>query len=274
MSEKKGTDVLLEHVPDLKKPKKVLLLYFSMILLFIFIILIYWFFSNIFWYGSILIQAIVSSCLSLYYIILANKAEKIREKYHKKYQDLSGQKFWYNYQAYLFPIIAVAYYFPLFLYTYDFLPSIVDMPNHFMTNSYFPIYISIPLGFFVVLFGYLMKRHSQDNYGVDTDSYLYMIFPEKGYLIKDGMYKYLRNPQYISRGIMSFGFGIVANNLSAMIVGLIHLVSYIAIIPAEDKELIRRFGNDFKIYKKKVPAIFPKFGNWRDFLRKVFVNKD
>jgi methanethiol S-methyltransferase len=273
MTEKKGLDKLLKCVPDLKRPKKILFLYLTETILFIFIIFIYWFISSKVWYGAILIQAIVSSCLSLYYIVLANNAEKIRTKYLKKYDNLAGQKFWYHYQAYLFPIIAVAYYFPLFLYNYDFLPSVINMPEHFMTNSLFPFYISIPLGISVLLVGYFMKRHSQEHYGVDTDSYLYMIFPEEGKLIKNGMYKYIRNPQYISRGIMSFGFGVIANNIIAISVGLIHLVSYVAIIPAEDKELQRRFGDDFKIYKKKVPAIIPRFGNWKKFLKKVFINR-
>lgn len=272
MPEKKGEDVLLEYVPDLKNPKKILILFATEILIFILVMITYWWVSSKIWYGAILIQTIVSSLLSAYYILLANNTEKIRKKYLEKYQNLAGQKFWYHYQAYLLPIITSAYYIPLVLYNYNFLPLIVKAPNHFITNSLFPFYISIPLGFFVVLFGYLLKRHSQEDYGVEVDNYLYMIYPEKSSLITEGMYKYIRNPQYISRGIMSFGFGIIANNISAMVVGLIHLVSYIAIIPAEDKELARRFGDSFIRYKNEVPAIFPKFGNWIGFLKKVFVN--
>jgi len=274
MSKNNGEDVLLKYVPDLKNPKKILILYVTEILFFIFVMAIYWWVSSKIWYGAILIQTIVSSSLSTYYILLANNTEKIRKKYLEKYQDLAGQKLWYHSQAYLLPIITSAYYIPLVLYNYNFLPLIVKVPNHFITKSLLPFYISISLGLFVVMFGYLLKRHSQEYYGVDVDNYLYMIYPEKSSLIQEGMYKYIRNPQYISRGIMSFGFGIIANNISAMLVGLIHLVSYIAIIPAEDKELERRFGDSFIKYKKEVPAIFPKFGNWIGFLKKVFVNQN
>jgi protein-S-isoprenylcysteine O-methyltransferase Ste14 len=100
-----------------------------------------------------------------------------------------------------------------------------------------------------------------------------MIYPEKGKLIKDGMYKYIRNPQYLGRGIIAIGFGFFANNIIGILVGLIHFLSYIAIIPSEDKEMMRRFGSDFKSYSKKVPFLLPKIGNWTKFIRFVFIRK-
>ncbi len=87
------------------------------------------------------------------------------------------------------------------------------------------------------------------------------------------MYKHIRNPQYLCRGIISIGFGFIANNISAVLLGFIHFVSYCAIVPAEDKELTRRFGNDFKEYQKKVPVLFPRYGSIKKFFKFIFTGE-
>ena len=104
---------------------------------------------------------------------------------------------------------------------------------------------------------------------MDYDNYIYTIIPEKSKLITAGLYQYIRNPQYLSRGIISMGFGVVANNISAILLGFIHFVSYCAIIPEEDKELFKRYGEEFEEYKSKVPAVFPKLGSLKPFFKLV-----
>jgi len=273
MGEKSGSDILLDALPSLKKWYNVIALYSFQILIFIGVMLVLWKASSLFWYGAILGQLVLSTLLSIFFIILANNIEKIRGKHREKYGELIGQSFWYYYQSYTIPLISAAYYFPLFLINYDFLPlRIIYMPPHFMTNSIFPFYIGIPLGIFVLIIGYLMKRPS-GGFGPDIDNYLYFAIPEKSKLITGGMYQYIRNPQYLSRGIISMGFGIIANNISAILIGFIHFVSYCAIIPAEDREMYRRFGSSFKKYKNEVPAIFPRYGNWMKFARFIFIKK-
>jgi len=271
MGEKSGSDILLDALPSLKKWYNVIALYSFQILIFIAVMIILWQISSLFWYGAIVGQLILSTLLSIFFIILANNVEKIREKHKKKYNELVGQSFWYYYQSYTIPLISAAYYFPLFLINYDFLPrKIIYMPPHFLTNSLFPFYIAIPLGIFVLIIGYLMKRPS-GGFGPDVDNYLYFVHPERSKLITKGMYQYIRNPQYLSRGIISMGFGIIANNISAILIGFIHFVSYCAIIPAEDREMYRRFGDVFKKYKDEVPAVFPRYGSWKKFVRFIFV---
>ena len=145
-------------------------------------------------------------------------------------------------------------------------------PSHFITVSMFPYYVAFPIGITLVIMGLLMRRFS-GGYGIDTDAYLYIIYPEKGRLITDGMYKYIRNPQYLCRGIIAIGFGFIANNIIAVSVGFIHFLSYLAIIPTEDKELIKRFGTDFESYQKNVPAVLPKYGNWKKFIKFIFIGE-
>lgn len=270
MGEKSGSNMVLERMPLLKKWYILLLLLILQIILFLGSLVIFRLISFQFFFGAILSQLIVSTLLSIHYILIANNAEKIRLNYKKKYAKLAWQYFWFIYQPYLTPVISAVFYFPLLLYTgYDFLPELFPQPDHFLTNSLLPFYIALILGLFIVVIGFLIKRKSGD-YDKDYDDYFHVIYPEKSKLLTKEIFSYIRNPQYLGRGLISIGFGIIANNISAIVVGFIHLVSYCAIIPAEDKELQRRFGNDFVNYKKKVPALLPKYGNWINFAKFIF----
>jgi len=269
MENKSDYDIFLSYIPTFTVWYMTLLMYVFQILIFILVMIFFWWISSTIWIGALVGQSIISALLSIYFVYIARNGDKIREKYRSKYGDLAGQKYWFNYQFYTIPFIGAAYYFPLLLFNYDFLPTLVKLPSHLINSSIFPYFVAIPLGIFIVIFGFMMKRPS-GGYGMDYDNYIYTIYPEKSRLITEGMYHFIRNPQYLSRGIIAMGFGVIANNISAILVGLIHFLSYCAIISAEDKELLRRYGPDFRVYKNQVPALFPRYGNWKKFLKIVF----
>jgi len=269
MKNKTNYNIFLEYMPTFSIWYNALLLYFFFIIVFILVMIFFWLVSSTIWIGAILGQSIISAVLSIYFIYMAKNGDKIRQTYREKYGNLAIQKYWFHYQFATMPFISAAYYFPLLLYNYDFLPKITKLPSNLINNSIFPYFVSIPLGILIVIFGLMMKRPS-GGYGSDYDNYIYTIIPEKSRLITEGMYRFIRNPQYLSRGIIAIGFGVIANNISAILVGVIHFISYCAIIPAEDDELLRRYGNEFKVYKNHVPALLPKCGDWKKLLKNVF----
>ena len=270
MKNKTDYDVFLGYVPAFSIWYKVLLVYLFYIIVFILVMFFFWWISSTIWIGSIIGQSVVSTILSIYFIYIAKNGDKIRVKYREKYGGSAGQKYWFSYQFYTMPFISAAYYFPLMLINYDFLPVIVKLPPHLITTNIFPYYVSLTLGIFIVILGFMIKKPS-GGYGIDYDNYIYTIYPENSRLITGGIYRYIRNPQYLGRGVIAVGFGVLANNISAVFVGLIHFFSYCAIIPAEDGELLRRFGDKFKAYKNQVPALFPRYGTWRKFINILFV---
>jgi len=77
-------------------------------------------------------------------------------------------------------------------------------------------------------------------------------------IITSGPFSVIRHPTYLSHTIMFAGVflitGVIAN-------GIITLVDIIIIntvvIPLEDRELVGRFGEDYRTYQKRVPAFFP-----------------
>ena len=269
MAETSDSDILLHHLPFLKRWYCVILLYSFQLIIFMVIMFFLWWISSNFFYGAILGQSILSTFLSLHFIYIAKYSEKIRNKYRQKYGDLAFQYYWLKYHSCTVPAVCAAFYFPLLLAQYEFLPvRFVCMPAHPLTRNLFPFFVSIPIGISIVIVGYLIKKPS-GGYGKDIDNYLYEIYPEKSKLLTTGTYKFIRNPQYLGRGVIAVGFGVIANNISAIVAGFIHLLSYCIIIPAEDRELIKRFGKDFIKYKSEVPAILPKFGNWIRFFREI-----
>jgi protein-S-isoprenylcysteine O-methyltransferase Ste14 len=103
-------------------------------------------------------------------------------------------------------------------------------------------------------------------------SYLYIICPDRLKFNSEGIFQYIRHPRFLCRFITAFGIGIIANNLLAIGIVIIHFIPYIAWMRVLDEGIIRNFGNDVKFYNKKVPALFPKFKNYKKFIKILFTS--
>ncbi|MCS7179749.1 MAG: hypothetical protein N2589_05470 [bacterium] len=79
--------------------------------------------------------------------------------------------------------------------------------------------------------------------------------PQK--LVKEGVYSYCRNPMYLGYSFLFFAFGFLLKNVSYLFVSIgiiIFIFIYTKLI--EEKILIKRFGEEYCLYKKEVPFIF------------------
>lgn len=120
-------------------------------------------------------------------------------------------------------------------------------------NQYIPISIRIPLG--IVLF-------MLSAYLAITG--LYIVFGKKRaelVVIREGVFRVVRHPIYLSEILLYAGFLILSISLTAIVIwiigiGLLHYISRY-----EEKLLIARFGKDYEQYMKEVPM-------WIPFLRR------
>ena len=84
----------------------------------------------------------------------------------------------------------------------------------------------------------------------------------KGRIITTGPFSVIRHPTYLSHTIMYAGVFLITG---FFVVGIITLLDILIInalvIPLEDRELVGRFGEEYRRYKERVPAFFPGISN-------------
>ena len=79
-------------------------------------------------------------------------------------------------------------------------------------------------------------------------------------LIISGPYKFVRNPMLIGVFFLILFESIFFNSILIFFWFIIFFITNIIYFKIyEEKELIKRFGSDYKDYKNKVPMLFPNF---------------
>ncbi len=82
----------------------------------------------------------------------------------------------------------------------------------------------------------------------------------KGRMVTSGPFSVARHPTYLAHTIMFFGVFLLSGVIAAGLVTLFDfLLSLLVIIPLEERELSRRFGDEYKKYCHTVPKFFPNF---------------
>ena len=83
-------------------------------------------------------------------------------------------------------------------------------------------------------------------------------------LVTDGLYAYVRHPQYTGLFVALFGEGIVhwPTLFSVGLFPVIVLV-YTWLAYREEEQMIARFGDVYRTYRRQVPMFIPRWGQWR-----------
>jgi protein-S-isoprenylcysteine O-methyltransferase Ste14 len=77
-------------------------------------------------------------------------------------------------------------------------------------------------------------------------------------LIKSGPYRYVRHPIYLCVILELLGFPLIPNSYFALLVALFVYVPILILrLFLEERALLKKFGEEYVEYKKKVPCIFP-----------------
>ncbi len=83
------------------------------------------------------------------------------------------------------------------------------------------------------------------------------IYQAKNILVTDGIYKYMRHPQYTGIILVTTGMLVHWPTLIALIVWPILLLAYYGLAKKEEKEMEAKFGEIYQEYKSKVPMFLP-----------------
>ena len=139
--------------------------------------------------------------------------------------------------------------FPPLLYVLVLLAGIaisLIFPNHFINFS-----IALPLGSLLFLSGLFTMLRAGRTFIKNKNP----INPSGStqLIIKSGIYKYTRNPMYVSFSIMYVGISLLTNAWCSFLLlfPLLVLVQK-GLIEREERYLTRKFGGEYVDYKTKV----------------------
>ena len=85
------------------------------------------------------------------------------------------------------------------------------------------------------------------------------LIPSKDTPMYSGIYRFIRHPQSLGEFPMFVAISFALNSWFLVIVSFVFILIYIPImIYYEEKDLVRRFGDDYLQYQKTTGALFPK----------------
>jgi protein-S-isoprenylcysteine O-methyltransferase Ste14 len=87
-------------------------------------------------------------------------------------------------------------------------------------------------------------------------------------LVTDGLYALVRHPQYTGLFIALFGEGVV-HWPTLFSVGLFPVIvfAYYRLARREERQMLECFGEDYRIYQRRVPMFVPRRAKWREFVK-------
>ncbi len=80
----------------------------------------------------------------------------------------------------------------------------------------------------------------------------------KGTLLKDGAYRVVRHPRYLSAGISIVANALIINSLGVYALILFLFPVGVVMLLFEERELVNRFGEEYRQYQREVPQFFPR----------------
>ena len=78
-----------------------------------------------------------------------------------------------------------------------------------------------------------------------------------GALVQQGLYKYIRHPQYTGLLLLSFGMMIEWITLPLLILYPIMIVMYVRLAKKEEQDMLVEFGDEYKEYMKETKMFIP-----------------
>lgn len=83
-------------------------------------------------------------------------------------------------------------------------------------------------------------------------------------LVTDGLYAFVRHPQYSGLFLALFGEGFVHwPTVFSITVLPVIVLAYVLLARREEKRVLEEFGDDYRAYQQRVPMFFPRPGQWK-----------
>ncbi len=143
------------------------------------------------------------------------------------------------------------------IFTIAFLVQIFMMLTIYnMLGITFLVYIGWIVWLFSLYFGLISFRTFKKRGGVEKGkSYVYTTK-----LVKDGPYAIIRHPQYLGGILFTTSITLWTQVWLSLVLTIAIIILTYQWTYSEDKNLLKKFGEDYKRYKEKVPRLNPILG--------------
>lgn len=116
-----------------------------------------------------------------------------------------------------------------------------------------PSPFTLTVGILLLIINFFIKIMAQRQIGIAP------ALKGKGKLLSTGVYGIVRHPLYMSNGLLALGMAVLLKSLYAFLFSIPYFLSYLLIIYFEERDLLEKYGEAYKEYKKKVPwRLIPK----------------
>jgi len=170
--------------------------------------------------------------------------------------------------------LAVHIYFPIDL----IIPiSSMDFITKFLSTSITELFVGFNtldiiirsiIGFLILVIGGRTIFRTLSVFGIDYMALVYVYYPEESEVQHHEIYSVVRHPTYLALFILALGGVLIRFSLYSLIFyGMLIFGLMVHIRFVEEKELIERFGDSYRDYQKKVPAILLKPKNIGKFFK-------
>jgi protein-S-isoprenylcysteine O-methyltransferase Ste14 len=201
-----------------------------------------------------------------------------KDKYLKKYGELAYQKG--------FKLVIIGVPMVISVVIRNFFPTDFIVPHYNQSLSWYlgtPILeiffgfstafliIRIVLCLFFVGLGMAVVSKALKIFGIDYMGLVYIYYPNESTLQNHEIYSVLRHPTYHTLMLFSIGSIFLRFSIYSLIYFLIFIIGInLHIKFVEEKELIKRFGEQYRNYKKNVPALIVRLIDLKKYFSIIF----
>ena len=165
-------------------------------------------------------------------------------------------------QAFIIAFYAEMYGFPVTIYLLARLFNL-DVAGNFwdgnlwiyLTGRPEAMLVSMIIGYMIAFFGItLLIAGWREVYRAN----------KQGRLATGAPYALVRHPQYTGIFLMLFGEGVVHwPTVFSLTAFPIVVIAYALLARKEERQMIEKFGDEYRQYQRRVPMFLPRWGNWR-----------
>ncbi len=225
------------------------------LLLFLGLMAFLWWFDALVPFGAVISQSAAVLTIS----VLAPRSRHSVGKYRAKYGKLAYRRFFFRRLFVLFVIWTVCWVHPLVV----------------RGRTLLPLWMAWLFGLLLLSVALLSQRPAvTGGFDLASDFWVYTVFPEEGSRFDSGVYAFLRHPHYASGLCSALGFALLRNNLLALLAALLNIVPILVLIRDEDRELVKRYGEEHRCYIRETPALFPHLRDIEGFAKLLFLGRE